>query len=457
MTTGATLRIAVVGHTNAGKTSLLRTLLRAEDFGDVSNRPATTRHAEAARLDLGEGWALELVDTPGFEDSAALLDTVLAQRQAARDSGRELVRRFLAVPDAGGALAQEAKALRQLLDADLALLVVDAREPLLGKYQDEFRLLGMLGVPCQVVLNFTAAPTACAARWRDGARENGLPHVTAFDTVVFDAGEEQRLWQQIGLLLPDAAPVARVSALRARELATQRTEAAMAVAEFLVDVAAWTAAAPGGDPAPLAGTVRGAEAALHTRLLAICRFDATAYRASALPVPVARWDWDPFAPEVLRELGLGIGMSAAKGAAVGATVDAVVAFHSLGLATLIGAGLGATFETLARLGRGLQARLWGEPLVQIEIDVAVLLARRAVLLVRDLERRGHAAQDAIAARSAAAVPLPEEAALREWLARAQRRPTWSRLGPDSAAPDDARRNAIVAMAGLLARAVAAGA
>ncbi|HLS42613.1 MAG TPA: GTPase, partial [Paenalcaligenes sp.] len=38
------LRLAVVGHTNTGKTSLLRTLTRDANFGEVRNSPGTTRH-----------------------------------------------------------------------------------------------------------------------------------------------------------------------------------------------------------------------------------------------------------------------------------------------------------------------------------------------------------------------------------------------------------------------------
>ena len=44
------LDIAVVGHTNVGKTSLLRTLLRQPDFGQVCDSAGTTRHVE--RTDL---------------------------------------------------------------------------------------------------------------------------------------------------------------------------------------------------------------------------------------------------------------------------------------------------------------------------------------------------------------------------------------------------------------------
>src|SRR5690606_23962364 len=68
------LRLAVVGHTNTGKTSLLRTLTRDPDFGEVSDSPGTTRHVEGVRL-LADGAAgLELFDTPGMEDGMALLE-----------------------------------------------------------------------------------------------------------------------------------------------------------------------------------------------------------------------------------------------------------------------------------------------------------------------------------------------------------------------------------------------
>ncbi len=47
------LDIAVVGHTNAGKTSLLRTLARDSGFGEVSPSPATTREISAIALVAG--------------------------------------------------------------------------------------------------------------------------------------------------------------------------------------------------------------------------------------------------------------------------------------------------------------------------------------------------------------------------------------------------------------------
>src|SRR5262245_51062852 len=122
------LKVAVVGHTNTGKTSLLRTLSRDVTFGEVSDRPATTRHVEGISLSVAGQPVIELFDTPGLEDSIALLDHLESMRADRRVEGIDLVRRFLEsdLAHAGGRFAQEAKALRQVLASDVALYVIDS-------------------------------------------------------------------------------------------------------------------------------------------------------------------------------------------------------------------------------------------------------------------------------------------------------------------------------------------
>ena len=93
------LRVAVVGHTNTGKTSLLRTLARDVGFGEVSDSAGTTRHVEGLRLMADGVPAVELFDTPGMEDAIALLefiDGLVAPGE--RVDGPERVARFLAAP-----------------------------------------------------------------------------------------------------------------------------------------------------------------------------------------------------------------------------------------------------------------------------------------------------------------------------------------------------------------------
>jgi hypothetical protein len=65
--------VSLLSHTNAGKTTIARTLLR-QDIGEVADRPHVTELAEShVLIESGTGDALVLWDTPGFGDSARLL------------------------------------------------------------------------------------------------------------------------------------------------------------------------------------------------------------------------------------------------------------------------------------------------------------------------------------------------------------------------------------------------
>jgi len=67
------IQLGIVAHTNVGKTTLVRTLLK-RDIGEVADRPHVTETAERhTLLDTAEGEVLYLWDTPGFGDSARLL------------------------------------------------------------------------------------------------------------------------------------------------------------------------------------------------------------------------------------------------------------------------------------------------------------------------------------------------------------------------------------------------
>ena len=129
------LHIAVVGHTNAGKTSLLRTLTRNVQFGEVSNRPGTTRHAEQVDLVVASKVAVRYYDTPGLEDSIALLDYL---NSLPGDSRPDRVRAFLQGPEARGLFEQEAKVLRNLLEvAEATAIAAEVRKESRGAHARE--------------------------------------------------------------------------------------------------------------------------------------------------------------------------------------------------------------------------------------------------------------------------------------------------------------------------------
>ena len=131
--TDSLLKIAVVGHTNTGKTSLLRTLTRNTNFGDVADSPGTTRHVEGSALRLNGRPVLEWFDTPGMEDSIALLEYLeRLDTPDERLDGPTRIRRFLDSTEAHRRYEQEARVLAKMLECDAALYVIDARDPVLG-------------------------------------------------------------------------------------------------------------------------------------------------------------------------------------------------------------------------------------------------------------------------------------------------------------------------------------
>ena len=69
------IKLIVIGHTNVGKTSLMRTLLRDGEFGEVKNASATTRHVEAVTLYANDSKPLIILhDPPGLEDGSGVMD-----------------------------------------------------------------------------------------------------------------------------------------------------------------------------------------------------------------------------------------------------------------------------------------------------------------------------------------------------------------------------------------------
>lgn len=425
------LTLAVVGHTNVGKTSLLRTLTRDVGFGNVSHRPGTTRHVEGARLSVdGEG-LLELYDTPGLEDAIALLDYLeRLDRPGERLDGPARLGRFLDGSEARYRFEQEAKVLRQLLASDAGLYVIDAREPVLAKYRDELAVLAMCGRPLLPVLNFVAGDGHREQDWRDALARLGLHALVCFDSVAPPLDGERRLYESLALLLEKSRPQLQrlIDDLQAQRLA--RAEAgARLIAELLIDCAACRYSVEDDSAIhELHEVVRQREQRCVEALLTLYAFRRDDARAGDLPLLDGRWDHDLFNPETLRQLGVKIGGGVAAGAATGAGIDMLVGGITLGSAAALGAIIGGSAQTLRNYGARLKGKIQGRRELTVDDAVLRLLALRQQSLLRALDARGHAAQEAIE------LPPPQEALWREGklpapLRKARAHPGWSTLNP----------------------------
>ena len=426
------LTLAVVGHTNVGKTSLLRTLTRDVGFGEVSHRPSTTRHVEGARLSVDGEALLELYDTPGLEDAIALLDYLERLEQPGeRLDGPARLERFLKGSEARQRFEQEAKVLRQLLACDAGLYVIDAREPVLSKYRDELEVLAGCGKPLLPVLNFVSAASHREGEWREALARLGLHALVRFDSVAPPEDGEQRLYESLALLLEHARlPLQRLIDDQQRQREERKQSALRLIAELLIDCAACrrSVASDAGPAAveELRQAIRKREQRCVEALLQLYAFRLQDASAAALPLLDGRWGDDLFNPETLKQLGVQVGGGIAAGAAAGAGIDLLVGGVTLGLAALAGAIAGGALQTARGYGGRLLGKLKGQRELTVDDNVLRLLALRQRQLLHALNARGHAAMGSIE------VATPQEKTWREGklpdaLGKARAHPQWSSL------------------------------
>ncbi|KXG80599.1 GTPase/DUF3482 domain-containing protein [Pseudomonas mosselii] len=446
------LKLAVVGHTNVGKTSLLRTLTRDVGFGEVSHRPSTTRHVEGARLSVEGEPLLELYDTPGLEDAIALLDYLeRLERPGERLDGPARLERFLQGSEARQRFEQEAKVLRQLLASNAGLYVIDAREPVLAKYRDELEVLAGCGKPLLPVLNFVASSKHREPEWREALARLGLHALVRFDSVAPPEDGERRLYESLALLLEDARPaLQRLIDDQQAQRQARRHSGKRLIAELLLDCAACRRSVE-AEPAAEARAIEALRQDVRQReqrcvesLLKLYAFRREDANAGDLPLLDGRWGDDLFNPETLKLLGVRLGSGVAAGAAAGAGVDLLVGGLTLGAAALAGAIAGGALQTARNYGSRLMGKLKGQRELTVDDAVLRLLALRQQQLVTALEGRGHAAQDSI--RLAPADDKGwREGKLPEALRRARAHPQWSTLNSGARVSQAERQEQVEAL------------
>jgi hypothetical protein len=199
---------SLISHTNAGKTTLARTLLR-RDVGEVRDAPHVTTEVTAYELiATAQGDVLQLWDTPGFGGTERLATRL---RQTANPVGWITSQVWDRITDRDFFLSQ--RAVRNLRDTtDVVLYVVDASEdPATASYLDaEMGILGWIGKPVLVLLNQIGArhgaaleKDARAQAWQEHlGRYPWVRAVLGFDAFARCWVQEHTLLEQIAALLP---------------------------------------------------------------------------------------------------------------------------------------------------------------------------------------------------------------------------------------------------------------
>ena len=443
---GTAINVGVVGHTNAGKTSLIRTLLRDDHFGNVDAAAATTRSVEQSAIYADDEVVLNLFDTPGFEDSSALLIALDDLSTSIKpNSPAELLKVFIDQQDRYADFKQEIKVLRQSLRSDVLLYIIDVREPLLGKYRDEVEILSKAGKPILPVFNFIADENQALNRWRDQMALFNLHAALEFDTVAFDFEAEKRLYQKMQSLMErHYDPLQHLIDYRHQVWQNLNQAAARCIFNLICDVACYRLEVTGSQPnrskaidgngfsdtkvKMMQAFVRNAEQQALTDLLAIFSFTQLDIDLQQLPVSEGRWELDIFSPHMLKEFGLGIGASALSGAAVGVGVDLMAGGMSLGAASLLGAAIGGGWATAQRYHQEFKAAWRRHQWLCVDDDTVSLLYLRQCRLLSTLSHRGHAAQNKLKLVDNGKVALPPK--WRGLLKSLRQNPQWHQANPN---------------------------
>jgi predicted GTPase len=360
--------LALVSHTNVGKTTLARTLLQ-RDVGEVRDRAHVTQDSQGHDWLLGErGERLQLLDTPGRSDSDRLAQRLSRQGLAAWWQ-RELLDRWR-----DPALRQrqvELTALRTQADA-LLYLVNAAQAPEDTAYlAAEIALLRWLDRPTVVLLNQLGRPrpaqeeVADVARWQ--AAFSGctpVKAVVALDAFSRCAVHEAALLDALAYALPlaqqDTLQRLRVVWQAQENSCAQRSSTELAtlmgrlaaLQQTLPDTAGgWLGKLAQGLGVSTGAAREAAERALHSllaevsqqvqastvRLLAIRGLQGQAAPALAQQVSQRLMSLD----DPVHSARTGVLSGFMTGAAAGLGIDAMVGGLSLGAGALLGGLAGA--------------------------------------------------------------------------------------------------------------------
>lgn len=387
-----TLKIAIVGHTNTGKTSLIRTITRERNFGEVKDEASTTIDVAEIKRSSNQ-LTFTYIDTPGIEDAMGILDTLETHYPShSRLDEAENLRRFSQDPIAEKDFEQEVKVIKQLFSADLTCYVIDCRLPFLPKFDDELTLIEKTHKPILPILNFIQGEHL--ETWKKHLKAHGIHHYLEFDTVI--PPQKRRFYEQIAIMFPEYyAEIMAYIQLEELENQSRLSEAMKVAANFYLNLITLQIKEKRVTPPEkivqaLHPFIEKFEKKSIQSLLHIYQFNEEDIAYFALMVQGSHYEQDLFTNEGLIDLTLQFSKGASVGAGVMVGVDALAGFTTFGIATATGAVIGGLAASLKHFSHNMLDKWQDLEIFCVNDEAIIHLTSRMLYIIGALNGRSHA-------------------------------------------------------------------
>ena len=184
------LQIAVIGPTNVGKTSLIRSLTRRSDFGRIADTAGVTTVPADVRLSLSgavtDPVVMRIFDTPGFEDVGNARSTLGAT------PGVDDIVKYFHSRD----LRHEVQIIATLRDCHVAIYVIKPSEEPTDDHHEQLFLVRSTGRPIIVVFHrYSNEKRSYRRNWLNLLQSCGLQFDTlTIDSHVFEPDHEEKFY-----------------------------------------------------------------------------------------------------------------------------------------------------------------------------------------------------------------------------------------------------------------------
>ncbi len=158
--------LAIMGHPNAGKSSVVATLTE-NDRIEIDKRAGTTTRSDEYPVVIDGGTIMVFIDTPGFQNPSDILEWF----QAHADE-RDLAGAFLAAYGDDPLFSHDCALLRPVAEGAGIILVVDGSKRIKEKDRTEMELLRLTGRPRMAILNNLSNVTKHMLAWQDALNKS---------------------------------------------------------------------------------------------------------------------------------------------------------------------------------------------------------------------------------------------------------------------------------------------